>query len=552
MPRYVHSFAQKTHLLDFCRRVPNAMTSRRLRLGLPAAAALVVLLWSASGGPGTDDPFPPTAPRYVPRPTDRLPGGDEGVFVAPATPEQLPEQLPVPSAPPAAASATAAGGSDAVGSGEEFRGWAASDSNWIASNALQASPLSFGPGSAPRLLLTPAALAAVRRVTRPTVCPDRFVFVNTHTFGRHHNQLQEMLNLASWARSLNRTAVIGWFRHNHKWTAMDALYDFSGLAKHFCVATHKEFATRWGALPAGKRSAACAGQGVSDTPIKSQVRKCRMVPGVPAHYDSRLGVDTTKTMLGIIAAAAEAREATFLGVSGEIAFFMRPGLLEQVAAAMHVTPAAHIVAEAAEYAGKTGLTLSGAGGESADVKAGGTPEAAGRPYFGLHLRQREKECMKEMGHTWADGGAALEGVPEAVQRAIEGQCAVTVGQFDGLVAGLRLAVGSETAQERLFLASDHQNMALEKSLVGRGAVMYAGGKFHTREMGGLEGLGVDFHMLQRAAHFTGNQLSSVSQNVCFHRLGKGLGCEGFVMPFTLYHSRNVDSGAFVPNVPWRP
>jgi hypothetical protein len=421
---------------------------------------------------------------------------------------------------------------------EDATVWAQVHEQWLRVNAIDRTGEATHASSS-FLKLTPDALAAVRSVKRAPHCPQRYIFVNTHTFGRHHNQLQEMLNLAIWGRTFNRTAVIGWFRHNHKWTAMQELYDFHALQEQYCVITVNEFASQFGSLT--EKSAVCVGQKLKGNPIRNIVRHCGLVPGVPAHYDSRFGVSSTKTFLTQIISNEDARRATFLSLSGEIAFFIRPGLLEQVAASRLVVPATHITNEAKRFATAANLRLA--------VESG--PDATNmRPYFALHLRQREAECMKEMKQSWLDGAAHLEDIAAFARTEIEAQCAVSVEQFNKILtsAVLRLPIPDGPA---LFLASDHQNKVLEAALVARGARLYEGGKFHTQELGGLEGLGVDYFLLLQGDGFTGNQLSSISQNACFYRLGHGLLCDGFVPAFTLFHSRCVDAAVFVPNVPWR-
>ena len=275
-----------------------------------------------------------------------------------------------------------------------------------------------------------------------------------------------------------------------------------------------------------------------------------MVPGIPAHYDSRYGVTSTAHMLSLILSHRSVREAAFLSFSGELAFFMRPGLLEAVATTMRVTPQRASVDEAVAFATKQGLKFSGSDRSNPDG-----PQA-GQPYLALHLRQRENECMKEMKHTWADATSEdlAFAIPPEARKTIEGHCAYTAAQFTALHAavtgGRHRTVGSHGSTLRYFLASDHQNQALERDLVSKGAVMYDGGKFTTQEKGNgaLQGLGVDFYLLLRAAAFTGNQLSSISQNACFWRLGHGLGCDGFYADFTLHHARSVDHQRFIANV----
>jgi hypothetical protein len=136
--------------------------------------------------------------------------------------------------------------------------------------------------------------------------------------------------------------------------------------------------------------------------------------------------------------------------------------------------------------------------------------------------------MKELAESRADGGAWLADVRPSDWEVVSTQCAITVDHVHSLMASLRLSIDHQL----MFVASDHQNLALEKALQLKGAVMQEKGD-------GLRALTVDFFLLQEAEYFTGNQLSSVTQNVCFMRLGRGRGCHGFIPSFSRYHSRPV-------------
>lgn len=371
---------------------------------------------------------------------------------------------------------------------------------------------------APTLHLTKAEDAVVRQrqAHRAAGCPNRFIFVNTHTYGRHHNQLQEMLNLAMWSRSLGRTAVLGWFRFDHKWTFASDLYNFTRIMESYCLITPQQMVARVKAdkdLSAQKNFAACFGQGVHGTPMKKAAAglfRCRPDPTVPAHYNTRMGMNTTRSYFAErVMKAAEA----LVVVSGQIGFFMRAGLAENAAIYGLLEPSEHIRALVDTF------------------KVATFGKRALSEYFGIHLRQREKECMKEVVESREDGGSHLAHMTDDDWKIIATQCSMTVAHLQSLMSSLNLLIDHQP----MFLGSDHQNMVLEKALVDLGASMF------TTEQS-LTALAVDYFLMSEGRYFTGNQLSSITQNICYRRLGKGKGCEGFVPPFARYHSRNVETG----------
>eukprot|EP00759_Apiculatamorpha_spiralis_P017621 PhF_6_TR23780/c0_g1_i2/m.33268 len=75
----------------------------------------------------------------------------------------------------------------------------------------------------------------------PQSCPTRYLHTNTHTYGRHHNQLQEFVNALALARRIGRTLVVGYFRHNHKWVHPHELYNLSRWKEYYCVLYPEEF-----------------------------------------------------------------------------------------------------------------------------------------------------------------------------------------------------------------------------------------------------------------------------------------------------------------------
>ena len=428
------------------------------------------------------------------------------------------------------------------------------------------------------------SIDAVRRVRRPDSprCPDdRFVWVNTIFFGRHHNQLQELINIILWARTMNRTAVLSMFWFNREWHDPSLFYNFTRIMQWYCVVDVATFARQWVSKRRSNRSrpSYCLGQGVADTPMRSVI-SCRIVPGVPGFYDVRRGVSITGGFVHRFLTDAPLRDAPFLGLGGEIAFFMRAGL-EEHAAIFGLLEPADVVEDRvrAMFASPDGASLLKPSSFTRSIVAmpvavsdGGAHGSALREpgsYFAVHLRRREAECAKEMADSFIDG-VALDGYFENVcpkdRRVIRRQCHLTA---DGVIDLLRNLQGQPSSYEKpvnaaplnrvtalaitidrvpLFVASDRQNPAVDDALRKQGAVFAP----MTNASGSavLADLSLDYFLLshEEAAYFTGNQLSSVSQNVCYRRLGRGQACHGFHREFAEYHARNVAPRLFVPNI----
>lgn len=351
-------------------------------------------------------------------------------------------------------------------------------------------------------------------------CPDRFLFVNTHTYGRHHNQLQEMMNLAVWAKKLGRTAVLGWFRYNHAWTFATEYYNFSRIMQSYCLITPQQMmekiAKNASLSARQKHTASCFGQKLEDTPLKRYVRgafKCTMAPNVPAHYNTREGLRVTREFFERIKKVDE----PLLVVSGQLGFFLRGGIAEFAAIFGLLEPSESIRATVQAVQAAKKLPPS--------------------TYFGIHLRQRENECMKEVVQSREDGGSSyLASMSTDDWRVVERQCQLTIEHIKDIMTSLDLIMDHQP----MFLGSDHQNVKLEKALVAAGAVMYE------EHDSGLKALAVDFFLLSGGRYFTGNQLSSVTQNICFRRLGRGQECNGFIPVYSRYHARNVETdGSYI-------
>lgn len=355
----------------------------------------------------------------------------------------------------------------------------------------------------------------LRRLPR-TPCPtDRFLWVNTHTYGRHHNQLQEFINIAVWARSFNRTVVLGQFRAQKRWWEPEQFYNFSAVMSHYCVISASQFSERWKMF--SRPTAWCMGQSTGSTPLKSVIRKCPLVPGIPPHYDTWKGDAISREFVSRALKDPNLRTATFLGISGQMGFFMRSGLEESAAAYGLLEPSIAVK-----------LKIQSILNNHPPLQKG---------YFGVHLRQRELMCFDEMDHSFGNA-VELTAVSAEARARVRRQCRMSLLELTSI---LRESTG--TTSYPLFVASDKQNPELDKALKDSGATF-------APDDGTLLSLAVDFFMLGHinAKYFAGNQLSSISQNVCFRRFGRGMSCNNYLEVFGRYHARCLDPNTFTPNL----
>ena len=425
-------------------------------------------------------------------------------------------------------------------------------------------------------------------------CPlDRFLTVNTHTWGRHHNQLQEIANTVAWADALNRTAIISYFRFKSQWHSTDNFYDFSEIRRRYCVVTHREadaiLKLRERHSGAPRLTSRCLGQGMKGTRFRHMpnVVRCPSKLDLPAHYNSRHSVRISR---GLISNYVIPNKDGFLVISGQITFYMRPGLWDMARLLRHLRPSPEVAAlvdqqllgnffkKEAATAASDGTSVASrlsalqVNSEAVAKASLGSPSrlhpgAASLqtfpvyPYFSVHSRSREVDCLLEMSYDEGDNGGYLAAMgsaggpvptgggeafaPEPNDEGWDPKAPVPTGSSDRWGAARKQcrigtdlvdAVVAETAPQngtRLFLASDGQNLPFEEAMSARGALRAGavGG-------GELTAMAVDFFLMAAGLHFTGNQLSSVSQNVCLMRLGNGLTCDGWFPVWTLYHTRN--------------
>lgn len=363
------------------------------------------------------------------------------------------------------------------------------------------------------LALTPAEQSIVTNRQSEWVsaknCPPRYVFVNPEGFGGHHKQLQQLLNIAIWARKIGRTAVLGWFRRGDEWISATEYYDFTRVIDSYCVVTPQQMLERIAAnldVPL-RQSASCFGQNFEDTPLTRYVRgafECAMAPSVPSlrHGDDHL----TQQLLNRVKAVNE----TLLVVGGELAYAIRGGI--------------------GEYAAIFGLLEPSAAIRST-VQSIRTSKISPL-YVGISLRG-ENSCLQIVAQRRKEeGGRLLASVSSNAWRLLEQQCELTLEDIERFMAIVNIRFDHQST----FVGSKYVDAKVETALKELGAVT-------NDELDiSFESLAADFFLLSGGKYFFGNQLTSIAQNACYRRLGRGLSCDGMVPLFSRYLARNVETG----------
>eukprot|EP00755_Sulcionema_specki_P001079 Sspe_Gene.25880::Locus_10507_Transcript_1_1_Confidence_1.000_Length_1479::g.25880::m.25880 len=324
---------------------------------------------------------------------------------------------------------------------------------------------------------------------RPETCPSRFVTVNTHTWGRHHNQLQSTIHAILTAHLLNRTFIIGHFRHAKQWHEATELYGFSRLSKHFCIVdaqtAHRMLGT--------DRSITCFGQHIHDTPVGKRLGlRCRSLHhSVPKNFALSVFREVVRNALPSLVASS----SRVINLSGQLAFYLRPGLRMLSQGYGLLEPAPEVAAEVARFQ-REGL--------------------GGAEYLAIHLRYREGTCVAEIHEEFTKSF----NISDRLMGELIEQCTINFGYVRRVLHD-SLGAAADGLSTRFpyptFLASDHQNKSAEQDFLSRGAVFYSG-RYHTKEIGGLKGLSTDYFLMRGGHAFVGNSASSVSQDTCFGRL----------------------------------
>eukprot|EP00758_Cryptobia_borreli_P010103 Tbor_TRINITY_DN5537_c0_g1::TRINITY_DN5537_c0_g1_i2::g.13577::m.13577 len=224
-------------------------------------------------------------------------------------------------------------------------------------------------------------------------CPNRYVIANTHTYGRHHNQLQEIMNVIIWANKMERTAIIGWFRYDHKWIDPRTLYDFSLILENYCavfpevmrdrllrglsdntsttsfspaangpITNHTTtFNTNTNSSPDHQSQktyiSQCLGQGYRDMPLYKYLagvpiqrcpgEKTNAPGGIPPYFSTRNGTSMAREFflkyVGIPSESNGSPVPDLLVLSGQMSFFIRGGLERTAAIYRLLKPSAMIM-----------------------------------------------------------------------------------------------------------------------------------------------------------------------------------------------------------------
>eukprot|EP01059_Diplonema_ambulator_P014631 TRINITY_DN25560_c0_g1_i2.p1 TRINITY_DN25560_c0_g1~~TRINITY_DN25560_c0_g1_i2.p1 ORF type:complete len:349 (+),score=46.55 TRINITY_DN25560_c0_g1_i2:100-1047(+) len=210
------------------------------------------------------------------------------------------------------------------------------------------------------------ALPPLRDVNKP--CPDKYLTVNTHTWGRHHNQLQSVIHGLLMARLLGRTFILGHFRHAKAWHDVRDFYSFEELGRYFCIAEMADVAAKL----KHEKSIACFGQDIHDMPIGKHLHlKC----DPKAHFPKSFPIPGFKTVIQDVVPKLAAAAHRIINLSGELAFFLRPGLPYMAVGYGLLRPSAAVRDEVQRF---TEATFKG------------------QDYIAIHLRYREGTCAAEI------------------------------------------------------------------------------------------------------------------------------------------------------------
>eukprot|EP01060_Flectonema_neradi_P011334 TRINITY_DN18424_c0_g1_i1.p1 TRINITY_DN18424_c0_g1~~TRINITY_DN18424_c0_g1_i1.p1 ORF type:complete len:430 (+),score=55.84 TRINITY_DN18424_c0_g1_i1:97-1386(+) len=312
-------------------------------------------------------------------------------------------------------------------------------------------------------------------------CPDKYLFVNTRTWGRHHNQLQSFLFGIVASKLLNRTFILGHFRHNHGWLETTDTYDWTNIQHSYCVKhpTDKSISLQ-------SRDMECFGQDVRDTPFgKHRKLKCKNFNSqTPKHFTRFVFQEVVPKVFKELWAST----SKLVVLSGQVAFYLRPGLRLLKPVFAKLQPSADVGGEVSRYVQTV---------------------FEGRQFIALHVRAREGQCQEEITADYTTPSTKMYNVTKEIVDTLAGQCGIT----PEVLKRFRTESGIKPA----FFASDHQNPSLDQAFVAASAIPYKG-RFHTNELGGLKGLAVDYFILRSSSLFIGNTISSVSQDVCYARL----------------------------------
>ena len=312
-------------------------------------------------------------------------------------------------------------------------------------------------------------------------CPEKYLFTNTHTWGRHHNQLQSFLFSIVASKLMQRTFILGHFRHNHAWIESTLAYSWEEISKEYCVKLPSDTG-----ITLRSSDIECFGQDLKETPFgKSRKLKCKKFnENAPRHFNRFIFQDVVPTAFK----HAFKSNSKLVVLSGQIAFYLRPGLRLLKPVFSLLRPSPDVQREVSRMVNNV---------------------FGGKKFISVHVRAREGQCQEEIALDYSNPSTRMYNVSREVISTLASQCGIT----PAVLQEFRLKYKIESA----FFASDHQNPSLDKSFLSVDAIPYKG-SFHTNEIGGLCGLAVDYFILRSSHVFIGNTISSISQDVCYARL----------------------------------
>ncbi|KAH9584047.1 hypothetical protein LSM04_003484 [Trypanosoma melophagium] len=339
------------------------------------------------------------------------------------------------------------------------------------------------------------------------VCPERYIFAHFRHAGRHHNQLQMMMNIIMWAERLNRTAVFGSFYVKNKFVHYHLLYDFSEIERHYCVISLINMRRRLLSRGLLHRSTVSCFDFHNCATFRQVVSVSRGMRSVRTTKVTSVNemYPTAEVLRSRIIPLLTNADDTLIILGAGTSFTMRRGLAENAAIYGLLRPSVWVAQKVKQF-------LNHSFGPR------------GR-FFAVHKRHLEMTCndyvTRSLSHLRTHFGVALIREREQVIRA---QCNISIPYL----ATLHTSLGLRLFSYPLFLAHDRQDPYTVPQLKKRGARVYEKEHYAQYEdcAYGLCALAVDYFVMTEAEYFGGNAVSSVSNNVCFARLGRGKACHG--------------------------
>ncbi|KEG07380.1 hypothetical protein DQ04_09981010 [Trypanosoma grayi] len=335
-----------------------------------------------------------------------------------------------------------------------------------------------------------------------------------------------MMNTIMWAERLNRTAVFGWFYAKKNYTPLRTLYDFSEIARRYCVVSYTTMRSRL-ARTGALRGASVGCYGLRQCLVPKTVRKVAKGMTLVRDVDTYLyaGPNEINIVRDRAVPQLMAANETLVVVGAATAFFLCRGLADHAAIYGLLRPSAFVERKVTEFLDRFF-----------------TPR---NHFFAVHLRHREGSCPREIARKLVPLGAAFKKSMDVERlQLLYLQCNASIPYLAALHASLGLRLFSFP----LFVAHDGQDPHMLPLLTSRGARVYDAqhyDKFEDCDYG-LCALTVDYFLMMSGVYFSGNSISSVSQNVCFARLGRGQASHGMDPEYIRMVSHDVMDTSTLP------